>query len=89
MTLGAHGLDVAAGAKVTAGAGQDHDTRQRVGLDLVERGEQLAAHDQIERVAGLGAIEGDRSDGAVAFDVQRLVTHGMAPFQGELGVRAS
>src|SRR5581483_5077773 len=71
----AHALDVATRAEVAAGAGEDHDARGLVGLQLVEGGDQLAPHDQIERVAGLRTVQGDGGDGTRAFVEERLVTH--------------
>ena len=60
VTPGAHRLDVAARAEISAGAGEDHHARRLVGLDLVEHARQLAAHHEIERVEGLRSIQGNR-----------------------------
>ena len=44
VPLRRHGLHVAAGREVPAGAGQDDHAHRGVALDLVERVQQLLAH---------------------------------------------
>src|SRR5258708_39346530 len=53
------------------------DARGLVGLDLVEHGRQLAAHDEVQRIAGLRTVQGDRRHRAGALGDQRLVAHGV------------
>ena len=53
---------------MAAGAGQDDHTRGRVRFDLVERQQKLAAHREVERVARVRAVQGDRRDGAGLID---------------------
>jgi len=77
-----HGLDVAAGAEVAAGAGEDHRADGGVGLELVERRHQLVAHGHVERVARLRAIQRDGGERPVAVHPQRLVPHGVLPAAG-------
>ena len=73
---GRHGLEVGAGAEVSARAGDDRDPDLRVLVDLhpgvVHPHEHLAG----QRVAGLRAVEGDGGDVAVALEEQVGVAHG-------------
>jgi hypothetical protein len=55
----AHGLDVAAGVKGLAGAGQDHAADCVVTLGAIERGDELLAHFVAVGVARLRSVEGD------------------------------
>ena len=58
-------LHVLACAEALAGAG-DHDRTHVGGPRLVERGVQRLVHRGREGVVGLGPVEGDRQDAAVA-----------------------
>jgi len=61
------------------------DDAERVAVpDLPERVRQLHHHVEGERVALLGAVQGDGGDGVVALDEQVLVRHAaiVAPLPG-------
>jgi hypothetical protein len=64
---------------VTAASSQDQDPRRLVGLELVERVDQLLTHLQIDGVARLGPIQGESGDRSTALDLQRLIAHVTPP----------
>ena len=52
-------------------AGDDHRADVRVGLELVERGDDLLDHVEVERVAALGVVEGDGGDAIGHLDADK------------------
>ena len=68
---------VLAGAEDVAGAGQDGTAAGRVGLDLVEGGDQFLEGLEIVGVLGVGAIDDDPPDGALSVDPD-VLGHGVS-----------
>ena len=63
-----HRLQIGAGAKISAGAGEHRDRRAVIGVEGEKRIEQFSRGQAIDGVAAMRAIDGDDGDGAVAFD---------------------
>jgi hypothetical protein len=71
-----HGLEVGAGAEVSARSGDDRDPDPRILVDLHPGVVHPHEHLPGQRVAGLRTVEGHRRDVAVALEEEVGVAHG-------------
>src|ERR1019366_5326007 len=60
---------IVAGAKDFAGGGEDHGADLAIAADFLEGGDEIEHQFERERVAALGAVQGDDGDGAFARDL--------------------
>ena len=63
-----HGLEVGAGAEITAGAGKHRNRRLGVGIEGQKRIEQLSCRCAIDGVTTMRAVDGDDRYRSIAFD---------------------
>jgi hypothetical protein len=69
-------LDVATATEPRPGAGEQHRPDRRIVGERGRRVEQLLCHPQVDAVRGVGPVQGEPGDTAVALDDQGLVRHG-------------
>jgi hypothetical protein len=61
-------LQIGAGAKIPAGAGENGDRSVPVGIEGAERVVQLSCRRAVDGVAAIGTIDGNDGDGSIALD---------------------
>ena len=72
-----HLLDVGAGGERLLRAGDQDAADAGIGLERVDRGDQLLDERGVERVQRLRPVEADDADAAVGFDDDGFVAHGL------------
>lgn len=77
VVAGQEALEVHPGAERPARAGEDADGQVLAGVELVDGRRDPLRHLAVDRVAGLGAIDGDDEDCAVFFGKHRVVAGGV------------
>ena len=81
-------LEVVAGAeRLVAGAGDDGDPQLGIGVELVERLDQLLVRHRMARVVDLRPVDGDDHQAAVGLDLA-VLTHGVRSLCVASGFRA-
>src|SRR5439155_25048648 len=78
-------VDVAAGGKRAAGAGQDDAADRIVGVEALHRVVQLADQPPVHRIEFVGPVQGDDADAVFRFDQDVLLIHLLSPIYAEAG----
>src|SRR4051794_12269598 len=73
-------LQVHARAEALALAGDHPDAELVGGVELVQRGSHRLGHRQVDRVPGVGAVQGDQQDAVSALGEQWLLVHEAGPY---------
>jgi hypothetical protein len=71
-----HLLDVGTGGKRLVGAGDEDAADTGIGVEGLDRAEELVHQRDVERVQGLRPVETDDADAAASFDNDGFAAHG-------------